>query len=36
LHPERIQAGCKNLVKVIIKFIEGEGKAPWEKAVGSS
>jgi hypothetical protein len=31
----RIQAGLKNALKVIIKVIEGEGKAPQEKPVGS-
>jgi hypothetical protein len=27
----RIQVGLENVVKVIIKFIEGEGKAPQKK-----
>jgi hypothetical protein len=32
----RIQAGHENVVKVIVKFVEDEGKAPREEAVGSS
>jgi hypothetical protein len=31
---KRIQAEDENVVKVIVKFIEGEGKAPQEKIVG--
>jgi hypothetical protein len=33
-HDRRIQAGCKTAVKMILKFIEGEGNALQEKALG--
>jgi hypothetical protein len=32
---EEFRQNAENIVKVILKFIEGKGRAPPEKAVGS-